>query len=227
MPKEIKKLSERKSLTDREIQNTLTDFRERLKRRQKILALSLIAFFVIAATVAGLFLYNRSLTHKAMQLESEGQKLFYGLSQQKAPTADNRYKSALEKFMESYNTKKNPRVLYYMANCHYEMGDYEEAIKILNDLVNQFSDPQIVSLAHYKKAMAFLKKNDTENALNSLRLIVNLKDGIFQDLALLESGKILEATGRGEEAKGFYRQIIEKYPQSVFVSEAKRKVGEN
>jgi len=227
MPKEIKKLSERKLSTNREIEDTLTDLREKLKHRQKVLAISLVAFFMIAATVTGFFLYNRSLTHKASQLESEGQKIFYGLSQQTAANTEERVKNALGKFRESYNVKKNPRVLLYIANCHYEIGDYEETVKTLNDLVTQFSDPEIVSLAHFKKAMAFLKKNDTENALNSLKVIVNIKDGIFQDLALLESGKILEATGRGEEAKGFYRQIIEKYPQSVFVSEAKKRAGEN
>lgn len=227
MPKDIKKLSQRKISPDREIENTLSDFREKLKHRQKVLAISLIAFVVVAVTIAGVFIYNKSLTEKALQLEAEGHKIFYNLTQQKAATADERYKNALNKFKESYNNKKNPRVLYYIANCHYEMGDYDEAIKILTELVNQFSEPNIASLSHYKKAMAYLKKNDTENALSSLKLILNIKDGIFQDLALLETARILESTGRGEEAKGFYKQIIEKYPQSVFVNEAKKRTGEN
>lgn len=225
MPKDIKRLSKRKFSTDREIQDTLSDFRERLKHRQKVLALSVIAFVVIAAVIAGIILYNRSLTHKALELEAEGIKIYYGISQQQADAAGVRYKNALEKFRESYNTKKLPRVLYYIANCHYEMGDYDESIKTLTELTGQFSDPQMLSLSHYKKAMAHLKKNDYENALSSLKTIVNIKDGVLQDLALLETGRILESTGKTEEAKGTYKQIIEKYPQSIFIDEAKKKAG--
>ncbi len=221
---EIKKHSEKKFSTEKEIQETFTNLRDRLKQRQKVLALSLITFFVVAASIAGFLIYNKSLTHKASQLEYEGYKIYSGQSQPIPDSPDNRYKNALKKFNESYNAKKNPRVLYYIANCHYEMGDYDEAIKAFKELVSRFSDPQIVSFSYYKTAMAYLRKNDTENAIINLKLILNLKDGVFQDMALIETAKIFESTGKVEEAKGIYRELIEKHPQSVFVSEAKTKL---
>lgn len=212
--------------TEKEIHETIVDIKDRLQKRQRVLALSLIAFLIIAASVAGFILYNKSLANKASLLEYEGYKLFYGQFQA-TDISDNRYKSALEKFRESYDTKKNPRVLFYIANSYYEMGNYDESIKTLKELVERFSEPQIVSFSYYKMAMAYLRKNDTDNALSSLKAITKLKDGVLQDMALMETAKILDSIGRKEEAQNVYRELIEKYPESVFVNEAKARIGGN
>lgn len=212
--------------TERKIQDTIGDIRDRLKYRQKILIFSLIAFLVLIGSAAGYILYNKSASNKASQLEYEGYKFYYGQFQAKPDLSDDRYKKALEKFSESYNKKKNPNVLFYIANCHYETGNYDEAIKNLKELVSRFSEPQIVSYSHYKMAMAYLKKNDTDNALSSLHTLSKSKEGVLQDAALMEIAKILEATGKIEEAKGNYKELIEKYPKSAFINEAKLRLGE-
>ncbi len=224
MPSAIKKQPDKKSPS--EIQETIVDIKERLKRRQKVLVFSLIAFLVIIGSLAGFILYNKSASNKASLLEYEGLKLYYGQFQAKPDLSDDRYKKALEKFTESYNTKKNPNVLFYIANCHYETGNYDEAIKTLKELLSRFSDPQISSYSHYKMAMAYLKKNDVENALSSLQSLVKSKEGVLQDLALMEIAKILESTGKAEDAKGAYKELIEKYPKSALVNEAKLRLGE-
>lgn len=226
MPRVIKKESGKKISQEKEIQETIVDMKDRLKRRQKLLIFSLIAFLIIIGSGAGFIIYNKSASNKASLLEYEGLKLYYGQFQATANLSDDRYKKALEKFTESYNTKKNPNVLFYIANCHYESGNYDEAIKILKELVSRFSEPQIVSYSYYKMAMAYLKKNDTENALNNLRSLVKLKGGILQDLALMEIAKILETTGKAEGAKDAYKELIEKYPKSAFANEAKLRIEE-
>lgn len=222
----IKKQPGKKISTEREIQETLVDIKDRLKQRQKILIFSIIAFLVIISSVAGFILYNKSASDKASLLEYEGYKLYYGQFQTDTEPSDDRYKKALEKFRESYNTKKNPNVLYYIANCNYEIGNYDEAVNALKELTTRFSEPQIVSYSYYKMAMSYVKKNDTENALSSLKSLTKLKDGVLQDSALMEIGIILQSTGKIEEAKGAYKELIEKYPKSAFVSEATMRIGE-
>ncbi len=226
MPRIIRKQSDRKTTPEREIQETIGSIKERLKYRQKILVISLIAFIVFIGSVTGFFLYNKSASNKASLLEYEGYKIYYGQFQTEPDISDDRYKKALEKFKESYNIKKKPNVLFYIANCYYEMGNYDESIKTLKELISRFSEPQIVSFSYYKMANAYLKKNDVENALSSLKSLSKLKDGVLQDLALMEIGKILEATGRAEEAKETYKELIEKHPKSTFVNEAKARLEE-
>lgn len=225
MPRVIKKQSDKKSSSEKEIHETIVDIKDKLKHRQKVLIISLIAFLVVIGSVAGFVLYNKSASNKALSLEYEGYKHYYGQFNATPDPSDDRYKKALEKFTESYNTKKNPNVLFYIANCHYETGNYDEAIKTLKELVSRFSEPQIVSFSYYKMAMAYLKKNDTENALNSFNSLSKAKDGVFQDAALMEVAKILESTGKVEEAKGTYKELLEKYPKSAFTNEAKSKIG--
>lgn len=226
MPRIIKKQVEKKTTTEKEVHETLTDIKERLQHQQKMLIISVVAFLVIIGSAVGYILYNKSASNKASLLEYEGYKIYYGQFQANPDLSPERYKKALEKFKESYNTKKNPNVLFYIANCYYEMGDYEEAIKNLKDLTSRFSEPQIVSYSYYKMAMAYLRKNDTDNALSSLKTLSKYKEGVLQDVALIESARILEAKGKIEEAKGNYKELIEKYPHSPFLNEAKIKVGE-
>lgn len=226
MPRVIKKQSDKKFSSEKEIHETIVDIKDKLKHRQKVLIVSLVAFLVVISSVAGFVLYNKSASNKASLLEYEGYKYYYGKFNATPEPSDDRYKKALEKFTESYNTKKNPNVLFYIANCHYETGNYDEAIKTLKELVGRFSEPQIVSYSYYKMAMAYLKKNDTENALSSFNSLSKAKDGVFQDSALMETAKILESTGKVEEAKGAYKELIEKYPKSAFANEAKSKIGE-
>ena len=117
-------------------------------------------------------------------------------------------------------------MLLYIANCHYELGGYDEAIKTLKELTNRFPDSGIASIAYYKTATAYVKKGDTDNALNALKQIVSVKDSALQDMALLETGKILELSGKTEDAMNKYKELINKFPKSALINEAKARMGE-
>ncbi|HCL80833.1 MAG TPA: hypothetical protein DHW81_00925 [Nitrospiraceae bacterium] len=197
-----------------------------MKERQRTLVYAAIIFVVLTVSVSGAFIYTKASMSRALELELEGHRLFYGDYQAQALTPAERYKKALEKFNESYKAKKRPAVLLYIANSHYELGNYDEAIKTLKDLTNRFPDSGIASIAYYKTATAYVKKGDTDNALNALKHIISVKDSALQDMALLESGKILELSGKTEEAEGKYKELINKFPKSALINEAKARMGE-
>ncbi|HEX8948132.1 MAG TPA: tetratricopeptide repeat protein, partial [Dissulfurispiraceae bacterium] len=120
---------------------------------------------------------------------------------------------------------KTPEALLNIANCYYALGNYDEAIKSLDEFVRQFSDPNLVSLAYHKKAMAYMKKGDTNNALGALDSLAKLKGGSLQDVALLESGEMLESMGKPEDAKNKYKELVSKFPNSALAAQAKAKLG--
>ncbi|MBI3592719.1 MAG: tetratricopeptide repeat protein [Nitrospirae bacterium] len=225
MPKAIKKRTEKKIHKEGDISETVVDIREKLKERQRTLVYSLLVFGVVVIAVSSFFIYNKVTTSKALELEYEGYKIFYGESQaQIAPPAD-RFKNALEKFKASYAARKNPAVLLYIANCYYELGNLDETLKTLKDLTTQYSDPKIISLAYYKMAMTYVRKGDMTNALNTLNSLASIKDSPLQDMALLESGKILESMGKTDDARKKYNELINKFPKSSLVNEAQTRVG--
>lgn len=227
MPKPIKKRTEKKSSTTEEgLRETVVDIRQRLKERQRTLVYAVTIFVALAISITGFAVYKKTSSNKALELELEGYKLFHGDYQARLIPPAERYKQALDMFKKSYATRKRPDALLYIANCQYELGNYDESIKTLKELNNQFSDPKIISLSYYKMAMSYLKKGDMDNALVSLKSILNIKDIPLQDLALLETGKILELSGKTEDAKNKYRELINKFPKSALLNDAKTRLAE-
>jgi len=226
MTKVIKKHDVKKEQTEEDLKDTVADIRERLRQKQRILIYAAGAFVVILLFIVVLFAYTRSATNKALELEAAGYSFYYGDYNAELIPAE-RLKKALEMFKASYEIRKRHRVLLYIANCYYELGDYDAAIKTLKELIGRFSDIAIVSLAKYKMAMAYMQKGDADSALNILLQLTRINNAPLRDLALMESGLILQSLGKTEEAQEKYRELIERFPESAFLNEAKIRLGIN
>lgn len=225
MPKIIKRRFEDDE-RDEDLKETIGDIRERIKVKQKTLVYAMIGFLVVAALVIGVVVNSRVTTSRAAELAAEGYTVFHGdYAASPVPPAE-RYKKALALFRESYDKKKSAPVLLYIAYSQYELGNYDDAIKSLKELIDTFTDPQVVPLAYLKTASAHMKKNDAEKALAALKDLASIKSSPLQDVALLEIGKILESQGKSDEAKNAYRDLVTKFPKSALVNEAKARLGE-
>ncbi len=225
MPKLIKKRLDKEE-QEGDLRETIGDIRERMKERQRTLIYGLVAFVVAISIIVSFVVYKRVTAAKALDFEAKGYAFFYGAPDNSSLPPAERYKKALEMFRLSYEAKKNPVVLLYVANCLYEMGNYDEAISTLKKLNAEFSDLNVVPLSYFKLAMAYEKKNDLPNALEALKSVYSIKNAPLQDLALLESGKIFEAQGKADDAKNAYRELIKRFPRSPLVDEAKARLGE-
>ncbi|MCC6347468.1 MAG: tetratricopeptide repeat protein [Nitrospirales bacterium] len=225
MPKVIKRRPDSKNRHEETLSETVGDLRERLRERQRTLVYALLGFGAVVLLVVGFMIYAKVTASKAATLQAEGYRIFFGEAPTRFATPAEQYKSALEKFQKAYETKKSPVTLLYIANSYYELGNYDEAIRTLKDLTSRYSDPRIVSLASYKLAAAYTKKGDTAAALAVLTPLADSKESPLRDLALLESGRVLEAAGKKEEAKAKYKALIDTFPQSPLVPEAKARMG--
>ncbi|MBF0558828.1 MAG: tetratricopeptide repeat protein [Nitrospirae bacterium] len=224
MPKVIKRRIDKKSEAAGDLGETVTDIRNKIKERQKSLVYAFLAAGLILITVGGVVVYNRAGAGKAQQLEYEGYQLLAAAPSQNVPPAD-RLKSVLQKFNASYAAKKNPSVLLNIANCNYELGNFDEAIKSLKKVIDEYPEPKISSLAYYKLALTYIGKGDLNSALKTFDALISVKDAFMQDMALIESGKTLEAMGKPEEAKNKYKDLINKFPKSPLMNEAKARLG--
>ncbi len=180
---------------------------------------------MIVITIGAFVVYNRASASKAAEMEYEGYKIISGYTATPYASPAARYNDALEKFKASFAAKKSPTALLNIANCYYELGNLDEALKALKELTDQYSDPKITSLAYYKMAMTYIRKGDLNSALNTFGIIASIKDAPLQDMALLESGKTLESMGKTEEAKAKYKELINKFPKSLLADEANWRLG--
>ncbi|HKN19485.1 MAG TPA: tetratricopeptide repeat protein [Dissulfurispiraceae bacterium] len=225
MPKAIKKRVSRKTQGDDNIGETVADIRKKFQERQSTLVYAIVIFGLVVITVGAFFIYNRTSAARAVEMEYEGYKIFSCATATPYPSPADRYKDALEKFKTSFAAKKSPTALLNIANCYYELGNLDEALKTLKELTDQYPDPKITSLAYYKMAMTYIRKGDLNSALNTFAIISSIKNAPLQDMALFESGNTLEAMGKTEEAKGKYRELISKFPKSPLVHDANSRLG--
>jgi len=221
MPKAIKKKIIKTS-SETDTAETLSKLKKSAEERKRFLLTALSAILAVAVAVGGFLLYSNTQKKNAQKLEYEGYKAYYGLYQKQPVLMEERYKKAEELFRKAYNTKKSPVSLYYIANCYYELGKFDEALNTLKELNLKFPDDEkFVPLSYYKMAMINLKKGSAEEALKSFAVLYNYKTGTYKDLALIESGKILEAQGKAEEARKKYEEVVKDFPQSPVAEEAK------
>lgn len=224
MPKVIKKRVKKQISTEEEdVKNIFNSAKNYAAESRKTLTPIVIAVVLVAVAAVVFFFYRSGLNNKAEALEYEAYKTYYGLHQKvpvqtKTPAQS---QQALEAFKKAYETRKTPGSLFYMANCYYDMGQYEDALKSLKELNERFPDEErFVPLSYYKMAMINVKKSDKETAIKLLETIYNYRTGSFKDLALLETAKLLESMGKSEEAVRKYTELVKSFPDSPFAAEA-------
>lgn len=228
MPKAIKKKIPKKAAdTESEVKDRLSTLKETLKQRQKsVLRYGTLILAVIIA-VSGFLFYDYYSRKKAETLTYEAYKSYYNLYQKQPVTRVDQYTKALDLFKQSYDVRKSPVVLLYIADCYYELGRYDETLKSLKDFTQRYSsEERLIPLAYEKMSMVYEKKGDTKEAMKSLETLYNLKGYIYKDFALIEYAKLLEKEGRTEEAKKKYKELTEKFPNSPFKAEAEAKLSE-
>jgi predicted negative regulator of RcsB-dependent stress response len=223
MPKIIKKRNVQHGKPEENLRDTVDDIRVKIKEQQRTLVIALAAFVIVLIAVGGFFIYNKWQGDKADELQREAYKAFYNEGGVQSPAAGEDYKKALGLFRKSYDAKKRADVLLYIAYCQYGLGYYDEAIATLKEFNGKFNDAAIAPLAYYKLSEAYLKKGDMTNALAALSSITS---GIYQDMALMQSGRILELQGKTDEARAKYKELVAKFPNSIFAGEAKARAGQ-
>jgi predicted negative regulator of RcsB-dependent stress response len=228
MPKTIKKrISKKTPDTESDVKDKLVSLKDTLKEKKKTALRYGVITLVVIIVIPGFLFYDYTAKKKARMLEYEAYSIYQNIYQTQPLTKEERYKKALDIFKKSYDTRKSPSVLLYIAGCYYELGRYDETIKTLNDFTQRYSkEKDFIPLAYEKLAMTYVKKGDTKEAMKALEALYNLKGDIYKDLALIESARLLEKEGKTEEAKKKYKELTERFPNSPFSDEAKAKLNE-
>lgn len=226
MPKAIKKKSRKKDIgSGPEIQETLHDLRDKLQKKKKMVFVSSLIALSAVLVIAAILFYQHTTEQKAHELETSAYNTYHNLYQQKSLSRQEQYQTALDLFQQSYNKRKSARVLLYIASCYYELEKYDDALKTLNEFTQKYKTARgLLPIAYQKTAAIQLLKNDRAAALKTLDALY--KSGpVYQDAALIESGRILEKEGKMPEAAAKYKELTEKFPESPFAEEAKAKLG--
>ena len=133
------------------------------------------------------------------------------------------YGRALELFRQSGAKAGNSAVGrlagYYEGAALTRQGKPDEAIPVLERLVQRASDPTLAGAARALLANAYADAGRTDDAIATLRALAD-QGGGYAGQSLLRMAVLLEQGGRADEAIEALEELIEDYPVSPMVAEA-------
>lgn len=228
MPKIIKKrITKKTGLKEEQVKSAVDHFKDVIKERKRIstYVLAVVGAAVISAIL--FFGYSFSVNKKAYSIEKEAFDYYYNINL-KHPVADeDRYKKSLELFKKRIEIKLAPVAQFYIGNCYFNLGDYDSAIKSFSEFIDAYRDnEEVLPLVYQKLASAYFKKGENDEAIKTLETLGQFKNGVFKDNALILMARHYESSGKAEEAMEKYKELIKDFPDSIWVTEAQRMIGQ-
>jgi tetratricopeptide (TPR) repeat protein len=229
MPKVIKKRINKKSALDEtDVKGIATGIWENIKevfnekRREVTIAGAVIAGIAVIALI--ITVYTSSMKNKAYAIEVDAYNVYY--SEDPALPAEGRWKQALDLFQSAVETKASPSSLFYLGNAHYNLGDYESAIKEYNRFIDKFGDEDVIlPLVYQKLASAYFRTGNNDEAIASLNKLAEVSGGIFRDTALVLEARHYAFMGKDNLALEKYQEIAGRFPGSLWAAEAEAKIA--
>lgn len=129
--------------------------------------------------------------------------------------SDNKYEDSLQTALK----------LYAKADLLAFQNKKDEAITVLNKILNNHKTEPIIAQTLFKQGQLFKDKNQIEKAVaNFETLIKNYSDGILVDDAYFHLAQIYEKQlNQPEKAKNLYEQIIFNHADSIYFVEARKR----
>lgn len=129
--------------------------------------------------------------------------------------SDNKYEDSLQTALK----------LYAKADLLAFQNRNNEAINVLDKILNEHKTEPIIAQALYKQAQLFESKQQFEKAqANYESIIANYRDGILVDDAYFKLAQLYEGYfNEPEKAKDLYEQIIFNHADSIYFVDARKK----
>ena len=129
--------------------------------------------------------------------------------------SDNKYEDSLQTALK----------MYAKADLLAFQNKNDDAINLLDRILNEHKTEPIIAQTLYKQAQLFQLKSQFEKAqANYENIIANYREGILIDDAYFNLAEIYEKhLNMPEKAKGLYEQIIFNHADSIYFVEARKK----
>ncbi|MBQ9705613.1 MAG: tetratricopeptide repeat protein [Paludibacteraceae bacterium] len=171
---------------------------------------------ILAVIVAVMAFNNYYLTPKNQEAaDAVGKAVVY--------FANDNYEAALngmddqfmgfEEIADTYGiTKSGKLAAVYAGICHYNLGNYEEAVHYLGKY--NADDLNIAPAVMMKKGDAYAEMGETQKAASCFMKAGKADNAVIAPIALKKAGIAYTAMGDTKAARKAYETIKEKYPQS-------------
>jgi TolA-binding protein len=116
---------------------------------------------------------------------------------------------------------------YHYASSLSALGRSDEAIRAFDDVISRAGTNSLYGrMARLGKADTQSRAGQHQAAIASWKeLADNADDALPKDAILMELGKAYQAAGNTDEAKKTFNQVVDEFPASSYVAEARAALG--
>ena len=239
---------ERHKLKENEFERTVAQAREVVAQRQREITTAIIAVVAVLVLAGGYFAYRSSRNNKATEKLAEA--LAVAEAQVFTPpppapgsappiqppgtyrTERERSEAALPKLQaaaDAYpNTEAGITARFRLAATLAELGRNAEAEQRYKEVAEKASSRDIY---HYTARLgvgeAQLAQGKAADAAATFQsLATDSNSQLPVDGVLMQVGRASEIAGKKDEATRAFTRVVEEFPQSLYVTEAKEKLAE-
>lgn len=128
---------------------------------------------------------------------------------------------------ETYTAGVSYRDRYLQALTYYQNGDHEAAIQLFRQLLNEDKDHELADNAQYWIGECFYSMKQYRRAIVEFENVFSFKNSNKEDDAQFKLGLCYAAMGEREQAVDEFQRLIDYYPQSEYVKNAKQFVTQS
>ena len=196
---------------------------------QKPISYGLYAVVAIGLIIIGYRFFAQRAEAKAFSMLE--QTLAKYEAQKKVTSAEEAYRVVSEDFqgiVAKYGGNaggKMARASY--ANISYDAGDYNKAIELYKQSLNDFKDhPLVYNLILSGLGYAYTQLGDNSNAIVYFEKLVASTDSGNRDEALFNLGVLFEKLGDTDRSHQAFNQILSSYPNSMYFDIVEEKLSQ-
>jgi tetratricopeptide (TPR) repeat protein len=189
---------------------------------------------VVGAGIGATWFYQEQQKNHAASLEYQGLQYYRQQApaddESAVPSQEDNYKKAIEqnqKILQDYPRTPSASIApFYIGNAYMELKDFDSAISSYQTFLEKNPKNDILAGITYQRlGYAYLAKNSPEEARQAFESVERLAGALNGDQADYELGRIHEASGKKDEAIKRYQEIVNRYPDSLFLAEAQRRLS--
>lgn len=247
------KRSERHHLKENELAHSVTRARETLRRRRREATLGGIAVVVLVAASSGYYVWRERAHARGRDLLADALTTAEARIVPPTPPAPDpasgsptpatavpaptgtypseraRLEAALSKFLLAANaypsTPAGIAAQYHAATALAALGKQAEASKQYREVIDRGGGTIYGEMARLGLAEAQAASGQFESAIAAYRtLSSNSKSDLPVDAVLMQLGRVYLVSGKPAEALKTFTRIVDEFPQSPYLTEAKREV---
>ena len=185
-----------------------------IKNKKAIIGGVVAVIIIVAGVIMYKHLYAEPREEKAQAALFKGQELFEQDNFAQALNGDSIGYNGFLKVAEQFSgTKAANLAKAYAGLCYAQLGQYDEAIKYLNEFNGK--DQMVGAAVLAAAGNCYAQKNELDKAAAALLKAADKADSnTLSPIYLLQAGEILVKQGKAEEAVKAYTKIKDKYFQS-------------